>query len=162
THMLKGLDVAPNPLAQKRHTAEPRVLYADEYIMVVDKPAGMLSVPGKAESVRSEFSDSANISVEEYFANLQLPTNSQFTTEQFTIGEADNSKLKIQKSKLLRKSHNITITTPQHHTIKIKEHENHYIWRIRHRLPPRTTALARTRGHRGYGHRRGALLTYRF
>lgn len=111
THMLKGLDVAPNPLAQKRHTAEPRVLYADEYIMVVDKPAGMLSVPGKAESVRSEFSDSANISVEEYFANLQLPTNSQFTTEQFTIGEADNScsgkrlyepsaKLLIQNSKL--------------------------------------------------------------
>ena len=99
THMLKGLDVAPNPLAQKRHTAEPRVLYADEYIMVVDKPAGMLSVPGKAESVRSEFSDSANISVEEYFANLQLPTNSQFTTEQFTIGEADNSKLKIPQSR---------------------------------------------------------------
>ena len=80
THMLKGLDVAPNPLAQKRHTAEPRVLYADEYIMVVDKPAGMLSVPGKAESMKSEASDSANISVEEYFANLQLPTNSQFTT----------------------------------------------------------------------------------
>ena len=74
THMLKGLDVAPNPLAQKRHTAEPRVLYADEYIMVVDKPAGMLSVPGKAESVRSEFSDSANISVEEYFAQLTIGT----------------------------------------------------------------------------------------
>ena len=67
THMLKGLDVAPNPLAQKRHTAEPRVLYADEYIMVVDKPAGMLSVPGKAD-------DSANISVEEYFAQLTIGT----------------------------------------------------------------------------------------
>ncbi|WP_417098992.1 pseudouridine synthase [Leyella stercorea] len=74
THMLKGLDVAPNPLAQKRHTAEPRVLYADDYILVVDKPAGMLSVPGKAESVRSEFSDSANISVEEYFAQLTIGT----------------------------------------------------------------------------------------
>ena len=74
THMLKWLDVAPNPLAQKRHTAEPRVLYADEYILVVDKPAGMLSVPGKAESVRSEFSDSANISVEEYFAQLTIGT----------------------------------------------------------------------------------------
>ena len=107
THMLKGLDVAPNPLAQKRHTAEPRVLYADEYIMVVDKPAGMLSVPGKAENVRSEFSDSANISVEEYFANLQSPTNSQFTTEQFTIGEADNSKLKIQNSKFLKAAHRL-------------------------------------------------------
>ena len=111
THMLKGLDVAPNPLAQKRHTAEPRVLYADEYIMVVDKPAGMLSVPGKAESVRSEFSDSANISVEEYFSNLQLPTNSQFTTEQFTIGEADNSKLKIQNSKFLKAAHRLDMDT---------------------------------------------------
>ena len=111
THMLKGLDVAPNPLAQKRHTAEPRVLYADEYIMVVDKPAGMLSVPGKAESVRSEFSDSANISVEEYFANLQLPTNSQFTTEQFTIGEADNSKFKTQNSKFLKAAHRLDMDT---------------------------------------------------
>ena len=111
THMLKGLDVAPNPLAQKRHTVEPRVLYADEYIMVVDKPAGMLSVPGKAESVRSEFSDSANISVEEYFANLQLPTNSQLPTEQFTIGEADNSKLKIQNSKFLKAAHRLDMDT---------------------------------------------------
>ena len=111
THMLKGLDVAPNPLAKKRHTAEPRVLYADEYIMVVDKPAGMLSVPGKAESMKSEASDSANISVEEYFANLQLPTNSQFTTEQFTIGEADNSKLKIQNSKFLKAAHRLDMDT---------------------------------------------------
>ena len=122
TYMLKGLDVAPNPLAQKRHTAEPRVLYADEYIMVVDKPAGMLSVPGKAESVRSENSDSANISVEEYFANLQLPTNSQLTTEQFTIGEADNScsgkrlyepsaKLKTQNSKFLKAAHRLDMDT---------------------------------------------------
>ncbi len=91
THMLKGLDVAPNPLAQKRHTAEPRVLYADEYIMVVDKPAGMLSVPGKAESMRSEASDSANISVEEYFAN--------------------NSKLKTQNSKFLKAAHRLDMDT---------------------------------------------------
>ena len=91
THMLKGLDVAPNPLAQKRHSAEPRVLYADEYIMVVDKPAGMQSVPGKAESVRSEFSDSANISVEEYFAN--------------------NSKLKTQNSKFLKAAHRLDMDT---------------------------------------------------
>ena len=91
THMLKGLNVAPNPLAQKQHTAEPRVLYADEYIMVVDKPAGMLSVPGKAESVRSEFSDSANISVEEYFAN--------------------NSKLKTQNSKFLKAAHRLDMDT---------------------------------------------------
>lgn len=84
THMLKGLDVAPNPLAQKRHTAEPRVLYADEYILVVDKPAGMLSVPGKAD-------DSASVSVEEYFAN--------------------NSKFKIQNSKFLKAAHRLDMDT---------------------------------------------------
>ena len=84
THMLKGLDVAPNPLAQKRHTAEPRVLYADEYILVVDKPAGMLSVPGKAD-------DSASASVEEYFAN--------------------NSKLKTQNSKFLKAAHRLDMDT---------------------------------------------------
>ena len=74
THMLKGLDVAPNPLAQKRHTAEPRVLYADEYILVVDKPAGMLSVPGKAEAQSECSCEYANISVEEYFAQLTIGT----------------------------------------------------------------------------------------
>ena len=84
THMLKGLDVAPNPLAQKRHTVEPRVLYADEYILVVDKPAGMLSVPGKAD-------DSASVSVEEYFAN--------------------NSKLKTQNSKFLKAAHRLDMDT---------------------------------------------------
>lgn len=84
THMLKGLDVAPNPLAQKRHTDEPRVLYADEYILVVDKPAGMLSVPGKAD-------DSASVSVEEYFVN--------------------NSKLKIQNSKFLKAAHRLDMDT---------------------------------------------------
>ena len=110
TYMLKGLDVAPNPLAQKRHTAEPRVLYADEYILVVDKPAGMLSVPGKAEA-KSEYSDSANISVEEYFANLQLPTNSQLTTEKFTIGEADNSTFHIQHSTFLKAAHRLDMDT---------------------------------------------------
>ena len=111
THMLKGLDVAPNPLAQKRHTAEPRVLYADEYILVVDKPAGMLSVPGKAEAQSECSCEYANISVEEYFANLQLPTNSQLTTEKFTIGEADNSKLKIQNSKFLKAAHRLDMDT---------------------------------------------------
>ena len=84
THMLKGLDIAPNPLAQKRHIAEPRVLYADDYILVVDKPAGMLSVPGKAD-------DSASVSVEEYFAN--------------------NSKFKTQNSKFLKAAHRLDMDT---------------------------------------------------
>lgn len=47
THMLRGLDVEPNPLAQPRAQGVPRIIYEDAEVIVVDKPAGMLSVPGK-------------------------------------------------------------------------------------------------------------------
>lgn len=51
TWMMQGLDVEPNPLDKGfDYGAEPRVIYADEAIIVVDKPAGMLSVPGKTEA----------------------------------------------------------------------------------------------------------------
>ncbi len=49
--MLEGLDVAPNPLDREFTTeAEPRVLYEDAAILVVSKPAGMLSVPGRTRA----------------------------------------------------------------------------------------------------------------
>ena len=51
THMLEGLDVEPNPLTQII-PAEPRILWEDSHIVVVDKPCGMLSVRGKS-GVRS-------------------------------------------------------------------------------------------------------------
>lgn len=46
THMLRGLDVEPNPLAAPVE-ATLRIVYEDGALAVVDKPAGMLSVPGK-------------------------------------------------------------------------------------------------------------------
>lgn len=46
-YMLEGLDVEPNPLLRRGEGLVPRVVYEDAYIIVVDKPAGMLSVPGK-------------------------------------------------------------------------------------------------------------------
>jgi len=46
--MLRGLDVETNPLHSEVH--QPlSVVYEDEYIAVVNKPAGMLSVPGKSQ-----------------------------------------------------------------------------------------------------------------
>ena len=51
THMLEGLAVEPNPLTQII-PAEPRILWEDSHIVVVDKPCGMLSVRGKS-GVRS-------------------------------------------------------------------------------------------------------------
>lgn len=47
-HMLVGLQVAKNPLAENIHkNTEPEIVYEDEWLLVVNKPAGMLSVPGK-------------------------------------------------------------------------------------------------------------------
>ena len=47
--MMEGLDVEPNPLDSEYEGREPAVLHADSSIIVVDKPAGMLSVPGRNE-----------------------------------------------------------------------------------------------------------------
>lgn len=51
THMLKGLDVEPNPLTAIK-PAEPTILWEDEWLVAIDKPCGMLSVEGKS-GVRS-------------------------------------------------------------------------------------------------------------
>lgn len=49
-HMLQGLDVEPDPLsASACSKAELEILLEDDWLLVVDKPAGMLSVPGKGE-----------------------------------------------------------------------------------------------------------------
>ncbi|MBO4671795.1 MAG: RluA family pseudouridine synthase [Bacteroidales bacterium] len=50
--MMQGLDVEPNPMdAVLESPAEPVILFADEHIIVVDKPSGMLSVPGRINAV---------------------------------------------------------------------------------------------------------------
>ncbi len=47
--MLEGLDVEPAPLfgAESAAIAEPRVVFEDAWVVVVDKPVGLLSVPGR-------------------------------------------------------------------------------------------------------------------
>ncbi|MGL5684071.1 MAG: pseudouridine synthase [Marinifilaceae bacterium] len=60
THMLKGLNVAPNPLLCEDSKIEKLLtIYEDEWILIINKPAGMLSVPGKSncESVYSIIRD---------------------------------------------------------------------------------------------------------
>ena len=94
THMLRGLDVEPNPLAQPKTNDVPRIVYEDDTIIVVDKPAGMLSVPGKAvadgdvalNGNAAHADDDVALDVEEYVRqyltkNSQLnPQNSQLST----------------------------------------------------------------------------------
>ena len=49
-HMLQGLEVDENPLLNPIHEEEElEIVFEDEWLLVVNKPAGMLSVPGKAE-----------------------------------------------------------------------------------------------------------------
>jgi len=60
THMLKGIDVEENPLL--RNPAEGKsldIVYSDEHLVVVNKPADFLSVPGKSiqDSVYSRIRD---------------------------------------------------------------------------------------------------------
>ena len=51
THMLQGLEVDENPLLKETHHETPlETVYEDDYLLVVNKPAGMLSVPGKGEA----------------------------------------------------------------------------------------------------------------
>ena len=55
--MLEGLDVEPDPLLSfsplqvQNSRLCPSVLYEDEALLVVDKPSGLLSVPGRANPV---------------------------------------------------------------------------------------------------------------
>ena len=49
-HMLQGLHVEENPLETDMHRdTELEIMYEDEWLSVVNKPAGMLSVPGKSD-----------------------------------------------------------------------------------------------------------------
>ena len=49
SYMMQGLDVEPNPLESDAHwqLADPVVRYEDDALIVAEKPAGMLAVPGR-------------------------------------------------------------------------------------------------------------------
>lgn len=47
-HMLKGLDVEPNPM-ESAMSGLLETVYEDDSLVVVNKPTGMLSIPGKGE-----------------------------------------------------------------------------------------------------------------
>ena len=48
-HMLEGLSISDERLGIKENIPNIETLYEDEYLMVVNKPAGLLSVPGKTD-----------------------------------------------------------------------------------------------------------------
>ena len=55
-HMLQGLEVDGNPLSPQAHRKEElEIVFEDEWLVVVNKPSGMLSVPGKEEETDSVY-----------------------------------------------------------------------------------------------------------
>lgn len=52
-HMLQGLRVEENPMLKTMQSSpqELEIVYEDSWLVIVNKPAGMLSVPGKEEAV---------------------------------------------------------------------------------------------------------------
>lgn len=110
THMLRGLDVEPNPLAQPKTNDVPRIVYEDDTIIVVDKPAGMLSVPGKAvadgdvalNGNAAHADDDVALDVEEYVRQY-LTKNSQLNPQ--------NSQLPTPNSQLPKAVHRLDMDT---------------------------------------------------
>ena len=52
-HMLQGLEVDENPILKELQSGKKTldIIYEDEWLVVINKPAGMLSVPGKEDIV---------------------------------------------------------------------------------------------------------------
>ncbi|MGF1909276.1 RluA family pseudouridine synthase [Vibrio kasasachensis] len=67
-HMLQGLEVDPNPLEENWGKNKPlEVIYQDDAIVVVNKPPGLLSVPGKT------IKDSVYTRVQGLFPDVEGP-----------------------------------------------------------------------------------------
>lgn len=121
THMLCGLDVEPNPLAKPKTKDVPSIVYEDDTIIVVDKPAGMLSVPGKAvatdDAASCELDDATHDgdnmpiynNVEEYVRHY-LAKNSQLKPHNPKL-PTQNSQLSTQNSQLPKAVHRLDMDT---------------------------------------------------
>lgn len=53
SHMLQGLEIEENPMLKNRQSTslELDIVYEDQWLVVINKPSGMLSVPGKEDTV---------------------------------------------------------------------------------------------------------------
>ncbi|WP_321462819.1 pseudouridine synthase [uncultured Vibrio sp.] len=67
-HMLQGMNVEPNPLAENwAEDKELEILFQDQAMVVVNKPSGLLSVPGKT------IKDSAYTRLQTMFPDVEGP-----------------------------------------------------------------------------------------
>ncbi len=63
SHMLIGVNVEANPLINKKLDSKLDIIYEDQFIIVLEKPSGLLSAPGKSDEpsvysiIRSKYPD---------------------------------------------------------------------------------------------------------
>lgn len=67
-HMLKGLTLEPDPILQyDRHNKQITIIYEDEHLLVINKPAGLLSIPSKL------IQDAVSVRMQTQFPNATGP-----------------------------------------------------------------------------------------
>ena len=99
-HMLEGLEVDPDPLIPLEKIGAVPVLYEDDFVIAVEKPANLLSVPGK------EIEYSLTSIVKKQFPTIQGPglvhRLDYETSGIVLIGKTMDSYIKLQKQFLSR------------------------------------------------------------
>jgi len=86
THALAGLDTEALPIFGLAPSTEPlRVVFEDAWIVVVDKPVGLLSVPGRGEQLR----DCVQSRLRERHPELLLAHRLDLDTSGLLIGAKD-------------------------------------------------------------------------
>ncbi|MBX3161485.1 MAG: RluA family pseudouridine synthase, partial [Deltaproteobacteria bacterium] len=86
-HALRGLPADEPPLHGTLAFGddEPRVIHADDHLVVVDKPAGMLSVPGRSGRLR----DSAIVRLRRRFPSAELVHRLDLDTSGLLVAALD-------------------------------------------------------------------------
>lgn len=93
--MLQGIDVEPNPLDKAPSQPTVKILYEDNAIMVVSKPEGMLSAPGKGE--KDSVQDFAKAHIPNYDGPMIVHRLDMHTSGILVIAKNKGAYLSLQK-----------------------------------------------------------------
>ena len=101
--MLDGLAVEPAPAfgADSAAIPDPAVVFEDEWLVVVDKPSGLLSVPGRHERLR----DSVQVRLAARFEPFIVHRLDLDTSGLMLVGKDRETHAALQKQFALRSVH---------------------------------------------------------
>ena len=93
--MLQGIDVEPNPLDKAPSQPTLKMIYEDDAIMVVSKPEGMLSAPGKNE--KESVYDFAKAHIKGYDGPMIVHRLDMHTSGILVVAKNKDAYLNLQK-----------------------------------------------------------------